>query len=217
MTTTITVVAAAVGESNSDSGGGNGDSNGWGGGVGSKGDSNGSGNDSDDGNNGGSCDSDGDDNGDDAGNDEEDGHDNNTTVAAVRAAGATKTTTVIAMAGGTNNNQLKAQLCPAHDGDEVDMPGMCLAVVVVSAMTVWEGGSAMAMVEEAATGAAEEADDGRGGRRCAVYSFFVRLFFSPSPPLPLKAEATVQPLSFLTQTLLVDCCLHCFHHCHHCR
>jgi hypothetical protein len=61
-------------------------------------------------------------------------------VAAVRAAGATKTTTVTAMAGGTNNNQLKAQLCPAHDGDKDDTPGMCLAVVVVVAMMVWEGG-----------------------------------------------------------------------------
>ncbi len=77
---------------------------------------------------------------------------------------------------GTNNNQLKAQLHPAHDGDEDNMPGMCLAVVVVAAMTVWEGGSATATVEEAATVAAEEADDGRGGQRCAVYSFLVRLF-----------------------------------------
>jgi hypothetical protein len=135
----------------------------------------------------------------------------------VRAAGATKTTTVTAMAGGTNNNQLKAQLCPVHDGNKDDMPGMCLAVVVVAAMTVWEGGSATTMVEEAATAAAEEADDGQGGRRCAVYSFLVRLFFSPSPPLPLKAEAMVRPLSFLPQTLLVDYCLHRFHHCRHCR
>ncbi len=31
------------------------------------------------------------------------------------------------------------------------------------AMMVWEGGSASAMVEEAVTVAAEEADDGRGG------------------------------------------------------
>jgi hypothetical protein len=121
------------------------------------------------------------------------------------------------MAEGTNNNQLKAQLRPAHDGDEEDTLGMSLAVVVVVAMTVWEGGSATAMVEEAATAAAEEADDGRGGRCCAVYSFLVRLFFSPSPPLPLKAEAMVRPLLFLPQTLLVDCCLHRFHHCRHCR
>ncbi len=71
---------------------------------------------------------------------------------------------MIAMAGGTNNNQLKAQLCPAHDGDKDNTPGMCLAVVVVvAAMTVWEVGSATAMVEKAATAAAEEADDGRGG------------------------------------------------------
>ncbi len=173
MTTTkkiITVVSAAVGESNSDSGGGDGDSDCWGGGIGSEGDSNGSGDDSDNGDNGGSCDSDGDDDGDDAGNDEEDGHDgDDTTVAAVWAAGATKTTMVTAMAGGINNNQLKAQQRPAHDGDKDDMPGMCLAVVVGAAMTVWEGGSVTATVEEAATAAADEADDGRGGRCCAVY------------------------------------------------
>jgi hypothetical protein len=36
-----------------------------------------------------------------------------------------------------------------------------------------------ATVEEAAMAAAEEAEDGRGGGRCAVYSFLVRLFFSP--------------------------------------
>ncbi len=86
------------------------------------------------------------------------------TVVAVRAAGATKTTMVTAIAGATNNNQLKAQLCPAHDGNKDDMPGMCLTVVVVAAaMRVWEGGSATAMVEEVATVAAEEADDGRVG------------------------------------------------------
>ncbi len=213
----ITVVSAAVGESYSDSGGSDGDSDGWGGSVGREGDSDGSGDDSDDGDNGGSCDSDGDDNGDDAGNDEEDGHDgDDTTVAAVWAAGATKTTTVTAMAGVTNNNQLKAQQHPAHDGDKDDTPGMCLAVVVVAAMTVWERGSVTATVEEAATAAADEADDGRGGQCYAVYSFLVRLFFSPSPPLPLKAKATVRPLLFLPQTLLVDCCLHHFHHCRHC-
>ncbi len=109
------------------------------------------------------------------------------TVAAVRAAGATKTTTVTAMAGSTNNNQLKAQLCPAHNGNKNNMPGMCLAVEMVAVMTVWEGGSATATVEEAVTAAADKADNGRGGQRCAVYSFLVRLFFSPSPPLPLKA------------------------------
>ncbi len=135
-------MAAAVSERNSDSGGGDDDSDGWGSGIGSKGDSNGSGDDSDDGNNGGSCNSDGDNDGDDAGNDEEDGHDNDDmTVAAVRAEGAAKTTTVTAMAGGTNNNQLKAQLCPAHDDNKDNMLGMCLAVVVVAAMTVWEGGA----------------------------------------------------------------------------
>ncbi len=61
------------------------------------------------------------------------------TAVAVRAVGATKTTTVPAMAGGTNNNLLKAQLCPAHDGDKDDTPGMCLMVVVVAVMMVWEG------------------------------------------------------------------------------
>ncbi len=84
-------------------------------------------------------------------------------MAAVRAAGATKTTTVTAMAEGTNNNQLKTQLCPAHDGNEDNTPRMCLAVVVVVAMTVWEGGSAMAKVDKAETAAVEEADNGRGG------------------------------------------------------
>ncbi len=66
-----------------------------------------------------------------------------TAAAAAAAVGVAiiATTTVTAMAGGTNNNLLKAQLRPAHDGDEDDMPGMCLAVVVVAAMTVWEGGA----------------------------------------------------------------------------
>ncbi len=85
------------------------------------------------------------------------------TVVAVRAAGATKTTMVTAMAGGTNNNQLKAQLHPAHDGNKDDMPRMCLTMVAVVALSVWEGWRATAMVEEAATAAAEEADNGRGG------------------------------------------------------
>jgi hypothetical protein len=67
-----------------------------------------------------------------------------------------------------------------------------------------EGESPAATVEEVATAAAEEADDGRGGQRCAVYSFLVQIFFSPSPPLQLKAKAMVWPLSFLLQTLLVD-------------
>ncbi len=217
-TTKITVVAAVVAESNSDSGGGDGDSDGWGGGIDSKGNSGGNGDDSNDSDNDRSCGSDGDDDGNDAGNDEDDGHDDNdTTVAVVRAARATKTTTVTAIAGGTNNNQLKAQLCPAHDGNKDDTPGMCLAVVAVAAMLVWEGGSAVATVEEAATAAAEEADNGRGRQQCAVYSFLVQLFFSPSPPLPLKAKAMVWPLSFLLQTLLVDCCHHRFHHCCHCH
>ncbi len=153
-----------MGESNSDSGGGNGDSNCWGGSIGSEGNSNGSSDNSNNGDNGSSCDNDGDDNSDDAGNDEEDSHDDDDmTVVAVRAAGATKTTTVTAMAGDTNNNQLKAQLFPVHDGNKDDMPGMCLAVVVVAGMTVWEGGSVMAAVEKAATAAADKEDDGRGG------------------------------------------------------
>ncbi len=88
-----------------------------------------------------------------------------------------------------------------HDGDEDNMPGMCLAVVAVVAMSVWEGGSTTAMVEEAAMAAAEEADDGQGGQRCAVYSFLVQLLFSLSPPKPLKAEASVRLLLFLPQTL----------------
>ena len=40
------------------------------------------------------------------------------------------------------------------------MPGMCLAVVAVAEMLVVGEGSVMAMVEEAPTAAAEEADDG---------------------------------------------------------
>ncbi len=95
-----------------------------------------------DGDNGSSCNSDGDDDSNDAGNYEEDSHDNyDMTVVTVRAVGARKTTTVIAMAGGTNNSQLKAQVCPAHDGNKDDMPEMCLAVVAVAAMMVWEGGA----------------------------------------------------------------------------
>ncbi len=84
-------------------------------------------------------------------------------MVAVRAAGATKTTTVTAMAGGTNNNQLKAQLCLVHDSNKDNTPGMCLTIVAMAAMSVWEGGSATAMVEEVAMAAAEEADDGWGG------------------------------------------------------
>jgi hypothetical protein len=44
-------------------------------------------------------------------------------------------------AGGTNNNLLKAQVRPAHNGDKDDTPGMYLAVVVVAAMMVWKGGA----------------------------------------------------------------------------
>ncbi len=182
------MVAAAVAESNSDSGGGNGNSVGCGGGVGSKGNSDGSGVDSNEGDNGVSCNSDGDDDSDDASNNEEDGHDDDDmTVAAVRAAGATKTTTVTAMAGGTNNNQQKAQLRPDYNSNKDNMPGICLTVVVVVTMTVWEGGSLMATVEERATMAAEEADDGWGGRRCAVYSFLVVGYLSSKENISIIA------------------------------
>jgi hypothetical protein len=134
----------------------------------------GSGNNSNNSDNGGSCDNDGDNDGNDAGNDEDDGHDDNDmTVVTVRAAVATKTTTVTEMAGGTNNNQLKAQLCPAQDRDKDNMPGKCLAVVVVAAISVYEGRSAIVTIEEAVPAAAEEGDNGWGGQRCAVYSFFV--------------------------------------------
>ncbi len=44
--------------------------------------------------------------------------------------------------------------------NEDDTPGMCLAVVVVAAMLVVGWGISKATVEEAAMGAAEEADDG---------------------------------------------------------
>jgi hypothetical protein len=60
------------------------------------------------------------------------------------------------------------------------------------------------------TVAAEEADDGRGRATLGRIFSFVQLLFSPSPPLPLKAEATVRLLSFFPQTLLVDCCLYRF-------
>ncbi len=45
-------------------------------------------------------------------------------------------------------------------------------------MAVWEGGSMTAMVEEAATAAADEADDGQGGRRCAVNFFSLIIFLT---------------------------------------
>ncbi len=94
---------------------------------------------------------------------------------------------------------------------------MCRGVVVVAAMSVWGGGSVTATVEEAMTVAAEEADDGRGRATLGRIVFLVKLFFSPSPPLPLKAEATVRSLSFLPQTFLVDCCLYRFLIFHFCR
>ncbi len=50
------------------------------------------------------------------------------------------------------------------------MPVMCLAVVAVAGMSVVGWGSATTIVEEAATAAAEEADNGRGGRGLRVYS-----------------------------------------------
>jgi hypothetical protein len=78
------------------------------------------------------------------------------------------------MAGGTNNYQLKAQLCPAHDGDKDDMPKMCLAVVVVVAMAVWEGGERDGYGRGSGNGGSR-----RGGRwvgRVMLCSIF---FFNP--------------------------------------
>jgi hypothetical protein len=46
------------------------------------------------------------------------------------------------------------------DSNEDDTPEMCLTVVAVAAMSVVGRGSATAMVEEAVTAAAEEADHG---------------------------------------------------------
>jgi hypothetical protein len=45
------------------------------------------------------------------------------------------------------------------------MPGMCHAVVAVAAMLVMGGGSMTAMVGEVATTAAEDPDNGQGGRQ----------------------------------------------------
>jgi hypothetical protein len=71
---------------------------------------------------------------------------------------------------------------------------MCLAVVAVVVMSVWGGGSAMATVEEVAA-AAEEADDGQIRWRLCGNFFLVQLFFSLSPPPPLKAKATMLSLA----------------------
>ncbi len=58
-------------------------------------------------------------------------------------------------------------------------------VVAVAAMSVVGGGGATAMVEEAATEAAEEAGDGPGGwRLCSVF------YFSPIVFLTIAAAAT---------------------------
>jgi hypothetical protein len=98
----------------------------------------------------------------------------------------------------------------------------------------------MAMVEEATMVAAEDADDGWVGRwLCSVF-FLVRLFFSLSPPPPLKAKAMGQSLAARhipgASSLLLSsmrcrqlqrhhryrCCHHCRFHCrccfrqHHC-
>ncbi len=65
------------------------------------------------------------------------------------------------------------------------MPGMCLAVVAVAAMSVVGGESATATVEEAAREAAEEAGDGPGGWwLCSVF------YFSPIFFLTITAAAT---------------------------
>ncbi len=48
------------------------------------------------------------------------------------------------------------------NSDEDNIPGMCLVVIAVVAMSVLGGGSTRAM-EEVATAAAEEANDGWGG------------------------------------------------------
>jgi hypothetical protein len=59
------------------------------------------------------------------------------------------------------------------------MPGMCLVVVAVAGMLVVGGGSAMAMVEEAAMEAAEKAGNGPGGwRLCSVFHFSPILFLT---------------------------------------
>jgi hypothetical protein len=52
---------------------------------------------------------------------------------------------------------------------------MCLAVVAVVAMSVVGQGSAAATVEEAATAAVEEVDNGRGGQGLRVYSIYFYL------------------------------------------
>jgi hypothetical protein len=57
------------------------------------------------------------------------------------------------------------------------------------------GGGVLTRVEEVATTAAEEADNGRCRQRLCSIFFLGLIFFSPSPPLPWKAEATVWSLA----------------------
>jgi hypothetical protein len=56
-------------------------------------------------------------------------------------------------------------------------------------------GSTTAMVQEAATAAAEKVDDGQDGQRlCSGFYFnliLIRFFFSPSPQPSLNAKAMV--------------------------
>jgi hypothetical protein len=56
------------------------------------------------------------------------------------------------------------------------MPMMCLAVVPLAAMSVVGGVSAMAMVEEVAMVAAEEARPWAGWLAARQFNFFVRSF-----------------------------------------
>jgi hypothetical protein len=103
------------------------------------------------------------------------------------------------------------------------------------------GGSAMETVEEAATAAAEEVDDGWGRwRLCGVFfspisyltitatttelwhlSLLPSLSLLSPSPLPLlllfPPPSSLPSLSFLLLLLLVDCCLYRFRHCRHCH
>jgi hypothetical protein len=59
-----------------------------------------------------------------------------------------------------------------RNSDKDDMPGLCLLVVVVAAMLVLGGESAIARVKEAVRAAAEEVENGWGRwRLCSVFLF----------------------------------------------